>query len=275
VPAEIDLAIVVTAAANVEGNVREALAAGIRSFVVFSSGFAEFDAQGVAMQARLATLVSEAGATLIGPNCLGVINSENSLCATFTTAIDENPVRAGSFSFVSQSGALAAYWLDLILQSGGGFSKWVSTGNEACVNLAEVLDYLVDDPATEVIGAYIEDIKDPERFRRALRRAAEQAKPIIVIKAGRSQAGAIAAASHTGALAGEDASYDAFFRQFGAQRVYSVTVQASDPPAARTSRPAARHRVGLGWRRRVAGRRGPRCGHRGAGFHRDDQGTAR
>jgi acyl-CoA synthetase (NDP forming) len=219
----VDLAIVGTAAGHVENIVREGIAAGVKAFVVFSSGFAEMGEAGRDMQRRLGDLARDSGVAIVGPNCLGVANSQTGLIASFTTALESTGLRRGRFSFVSQSGALGAYWLDIVLRSGIGFSQWITTGNECDVDAAEAIDFLVDDPSTEVIGLYMEDMRRPAAFRAALQRAALAGKPVIAIKSGRSSAGAAAAASHTGALAGDDALYDACLRQHGALRVDSLT----------------------------------------------------
>lgn len=219
----VDLAIIGTAAAHVETAVREGVAAGVKAFVVFSSGFAELNEEGRAQQQRLTSLAKEHGVAIVGPNCLGVANSRTGLIATFTTALESHAVKQGGFSFVSQSGALGAYWMDIVLCSGIGFSQWITSGNECDVDAAEAIDFLVTDPDTRVIGIYIEDIRRTEAFRQALERAARAGKPVIAIKAGSSSAGAAAAASHTGALAGDDALYEACLKQYGALRVRSLT----------------------------------------------------
>lgn len=219
----IDLAIVGTAAAHVEDVIREGIAAGVKAFVVFSSGFAELDEAGRAQQQRLTQLAQEHDVAIVGPNCLGIANSRSGLLATFTTALESHAMQQGGFSFVSQSGALGAYWMDIVLRSGIGFSQWITTGNECDVDAAEAIDFLVGDPNTRVIGLYIEDIRRTDAFRIALERAARAGKPVIAIKAGSSSTGAAAAASHTGALAGDDALYDACLLQYGALRVPSLT----------------------------------------------------
>lgn len=219
----VDLAIVGTAADQVEAVIREGIAAGVKAFVVFSSGFAELDEAGRALQQRLSALAREHGVAIVGPNCLGIANSHSGLLATFTTALESHALQRGGFSFVSQSGALGAYWMDIVLRSGMGFSRWITTGNECDVDAAEAIDFLVEDPHTQVIGLYIEDIRRSTAFRAALERAARAGKPVIAIKAGSSSAGAAAAASHTGALAGDDALYDACLQQHGAMRVRSLT----------------------------------------------------
>ena len=219
----VDLAIIGTAAAHVEGLIQEGITAGVKAFVVFSSGFAELDAAGKALQQRLTLLAQRHSVAIVGPNCLGVANSRTGLLATFTTALESHALQKGGFSFISQSGALGAYWMDIVLRSGIGFSQWITTGNECDVDAAEAIDFLVNDPDTRVIGIYIEDIRRTDAFRLALHRAAQAGKPVIAIKAGSSTAGAAAAASHTGALAGNDALYSACLQQYGALRVRSLT----------------------------------------------------
>ena len=219
----VDLAIIGTAAEQVESIVREGIEVGIKAFVIFSSGFAEASDGGRALQERLRQLALSSGVAILGPNCLGLANSATGLIASFTTALESSPIKRGRFAFVSQSGALGAYWLDIVLRSGLGFSQWISTGNECDVDAGEAIDFLVDDPGTDVIGLYLEDIRDTVSFRRALQRAAQADKTVIAIKSGRSNAGAQAAASHTGALAGDDALYDACLRQYGALRVNSLS----------------------------------------------------
>lgn len=219
----VDLAIVSTTSNLVHGAIQEGIAAGVKAFVVFSSGFAETDEAGRILQLRLTELAREHGVAIVGPNCLGIVNSRSGLIATFTTALESHALQQGGFSFVSQSGALGAYWLDIVLRSGIGFSQWITTGNECDVDSAEAIDYLVADPDTQVIGLYIEDVRRTNAFRDALERAAAAGKPVIAIKAGSSRAGAAAAASHTGALAGNDALYETCLRQHGALRVRSLT----------------------------------------------------
>lgn len=219
----VDLVIVGTPAGQVEAVIREGIAAGAGAFVVFSSGFSELNEAGAILQARLGALAREHNVTILGPNCLGAINSETGLIASFTTAMEETPIKAGGFSLVSQSGALGAYWLDICLRSGLGFGKWIATGNECDLDAADAIAYLAQDPQTKVIGLYVEDIRDTYAFRRALRLAAQRGKPVIAIKAGRSSLGAAAAASHTGALAGDDALYEACLSQYGALRVNSLS----------------------------------------------------
>lgn len=218
-----DLCVIAVAAPDVFAEVEHCLAAGAASLVVLSSGFAEQDTQGAERQARLAELVRRAGVPMIGPNCLGVMNGNNGLVASSTFAIRDRELKGGSFSFVTQSGAIGTYWLDMVQAAGFGVASWVSTGNEAAVDTAELLDHLACDAATTSIGLYVEGLRDGAGFRRAAMRARERRKPVLVLKSGRTAVGAAAAASHTGALAGEDVLYDAFFEQCGVCRVDSLS----------------------------------------------------
>lgn len=219
----VDLAIIGTSAAQVGPVIEEGVKAGVKSFVVLSSGFSEHDAEGARLQFRLTELAGQHQIGIVGPNCLGVINAETGLIASFTTAMEENALVVGGFGFASQSGALGAYWLDLVLQARLGVSRWITTGNECDIDVSGSLAMLAADPLTKVIGVYVEDIKDGPAFRNALRDAARAKKPIFLIKAGRSSVGAAAAASHTGAIAGEDRVYQACFDQLGVIRVNSIT----------------------------------------------------
>lgn len=219
----IDLALVGTDANGVEAAVRDGIACGIRAFVVFSSGFAETGQRGVEMQERLTRLAQEHDAVILGPNCLGAISSSSGVIASFSSAIEDSPLVHGAYALVSQSGAMGSYWLDSVNRPGLGFSQWITTGNECSITTAQAIDFLVDDSNTRVIGLYLEDVRDVAPFRRALDNAAAAGKPVICIKAGRSQAGASAAASHTGALAGQDVLFDACLVQHGALRVDSLT----------------------------------------------------
>ncbi len=218
----VDLAIIGTAAAAVEGVIVEGIAAGVRSFVVLSSGFSNTMPRVHGCRRGSppwpARTISPWSARTVSASSMPKL-----LIASFTTAMEDNDLRCGGFGFVSQSGALGAYFLDLVLQAGLGVSRWITTGNECDVDIAGSLGMLVDDPKTQVIGAYIEDIKDGPAFRNALRDAARGRQAGVPDQGWPFLAGAAAAASHTGAIAGEDRVYQACFDQYGAIRVASVT----------------------------------------------------
>jgi acyl-CoA synthetase (NDP forming) len=219
----IDLAIVAAPAPGAAEAVEASLAAGVRALVLFTAGYAEVDEAGAAAQADLADRVRAAGAVMLGPNCLGAVNVHRRLAATFTTALETLDPRPGGFSYMGQSGALGAYWIEMADRAGLGIAKWITTGNEAQANGADALAYLAADRETRVIGAYIEDIKEPERFATAAAAARAAGKTMLALKSGRSALGARAALAHTASNAGEDDWYDGFLRECGATRVRSLS----------------------------------------------------
>lgn len=224
----IDLAVVAVPAADVEAAITEGIGAGVRSFVVFSSGFAEHNAEASAMQDRLSALAREHGTPILGPNCLGAINLQTGLIASFATALEsidpDAPTGVGpGLGIVSQSGAMAAWWLAQSENSGIGVTSWITTGNECDVDVADGIAYLATDPATKVIAVYSEGLRDFTRFADAVGQAHRAGKPVIVIKGGGTAEGAQAAKAHTGAVGGSDAEYDALFERCGAIRVNSLS----------------------------------------------------
>ena len=220
----VDLAIVAAPAEGAEDAITQCCAAGVKAVVLFTAGFAEVNESGRSAQQRLASLASGAGVTLLGPNCLGAINTRNSLVATFTTALEPGmPLPQGPVSYLGQSGALGAYWLQKMVAAELGFAKWITTGNEAQLGIADALAYLADDPDTRVIAAYIEDIKQPELFVKAAARARATGKSIVAIRAGRSPAGARAVSAHTGADTGRGREMEQLFTECAIVTVHSLT----------------------------------------------------
>jgi acetyltransferase len=217
VPQKIDLAIIVTPASTVPGVVRECVQAGVKSVVVISAGFRERGAEGAQLERQIAAEVAGSSLRLIGPNCLGVMNPLIGLNATFAQTI----ARPGSVAFLSQSGALLTAILDWSLSEQVGFSSFVSTGSMLDVNWGDLITYFGDDPDTKSIVIYMESVGDARSFLSAAREVT-LSKPVIVLKAGRSEAASKAAASHTGALTGSDAVLDAAFRRCGVLRVNSI-----------------------------------------------------
>jgi acetyltransferase len=212
---EIDLAVICTPAATVPGLVRECGEAGVEGVLVLSAGFREIGAAGAALEASLRTELDRyPGTRMIGPNCLGLIVPSIGLNATFarTTA------KPGGIALLSQSGALCASMLAWAQDQGTGFSHFVSVGNMVDVGFGDLLDSMADDPETTAVVLYIEAVRDADRFLAAAGRCTAR-KPVIAFKAGRHPAAAKAAASHTGAMAGEDAVYEAAFDEVGIVRV--------------------------------------------------------
>ncbi|MBD2452527.1 bifunctional acetate--CoA ligase family protein/GNAT family N-acetyltransferase [Nostoc sp. FACHB-87] len=218
IPETIDLAVIATPAPTVPGIIAECVAAGVKSAIVISAGFKEAGAAGIALEQQILAQARRGNIRIIGPNCLGVMSPLSGLNATFASAM----ARPGNVGFISQSGALCTAILDWSFQENVGFSAFVSIGSMLDVGWGDLIYYLGDDPRTKSIVIYMESIGDARSFISAAREVA-LTKPIIVIKAGRTEAAAKAAASHTGALAGSDAVLDAAFRRCGVLRVNSIS----------------------------------------------------
>jgi acetyltransferase len=235
-PAKPELAIVCTPAAALPQVVRECGELGVAAIAVLSAGFREAGAAGAELERRVAEeLARHDGLRLLGPNCLGLIVPRLGLNASFAGAMPSD----GHIAFVSQSGALATSVVDWAQAEQIGFSHVVSLGNMLDVDLGDLIDYLARDTRTRSIFLYVESVTEPRKFMSAAR-AFVRSKPIIVYKAGRFAASAKAAVSHTGAMAGEDAVYDAAFRRAGLVRVQriedvfaSAELLAREPPIRR------------------------------------------
>ncbi len=216
----IDLAVIITPASIVPGVMQEIVSVGTKAVVVISAGFKEAGPEGAKLEEKIKNIALKNDITLVGPNCLGVINPHHNLNISFAKAI----ARPGNVAFISQSGALCSSVLDYAEEYGIGFSKFASVGNKACLDEVEFLESLANDPDTKVILMYIEGMTDAQRFISHVRTitCSNNPKPIIALKAGRTSDGASASASHTGALAGNDEAFDALFKQAGVIRVDTV-----------------------------------------------------
>jgi acetate---CoA ligase (ADP-forming) len=219
IPGEVDLAVVVVPRASVLDAVDECGARGVPAVVVISAGFRETGAEGAALERLLVERVREFGMRLVGPNCMGVLNTDPAHAMNATFAPTMPP--PGRISFLSQSGALGITILDYAAEYGIGIRHFVSVGNKPDVSGNDLLEYWENDPDTRVILMYLETFGNPRHFTRIARRVARK-KPIVVVKSGRSVAGARAATSHTGALAGRDQAADALLAQCGVLRAKSV-----------------------------------------------------
>lgn len=221
IPDEVDLAVIIVPSTAVSSVIEEAGKKGVKGAIVITAGFKEVGGEGVELEKELYKTAKKYDISVIGPNCLGVINndSKTQMNASFATKMP----RTGNIAFISQSGALCTSVLDYADGRNIGFSKFISFGNKADVSEIDLLHYLKNDPETDVILMYLEDISDGHKFLEIAREIAwTDKKPMIALKAGRSAAGARAAASHTGSLAGSDSAYDAIFFQSGIQRVDSI-----------------------------------------------------
>lgn len=218
-PESVDVAVLVVPACIVPTVTEECGKKRVKGMIIISAGFKEVGRDGAALEREVSSLARKYSMRMVGPNCLGSINTdpEVRLNASFASQM---PLE-GSIAFASQSGALGEAVIDYASGEGIGFSKFISLGNKADVNENDVLEYLREDPQTKVILLYLEDIVDGRKFVDTVSRVTQQ-KPIIAVKAGVSPEGAKAASSHTGALAGSDEAYNAILKQSGVLRVESI-----------------------------------------------------
>jgi acetyltransferase len=218
IPEKVDLAIVITPAPTVPGVIGECVTAGVRAAVVISAGFKERGTEGARLEQEIRQQLRTSKMRLLGPNCLGLMNPIAGINATFA----HDMALPGSVAFLSQSGALETAILDWSLKEQVGFSAIVSTGSMLDVGWGDLIDYFGEDENTHSILLYLESVGDARSFLSAAREIALR-KPIIVIKAGRSEAASRAATSHTGALTGSDEVFDAAVRRCGVLRVQSIS----------------------------------------------------
>jgi acetyltransferase len=216
-PEVVDLIVVVPPSPSVPAIIKEAVDLGIKSAIIISAGFKETGPEGVELERQILEHARRGNMRIIGPNCLGVMNPISGLNATFATTI----ARRGSVGFISQSGALCTAILDWSLRENVGFSSFVSIGSMLDVDWSDLIYYLGDDPHTKSIVIYMETIGNARAFLSAAREVA-MTKPIIVIKPGRTEGAAKAAASHTGSLTGSDEVLEVAFRRSGVLRVNSI-----------------------------------------------------
>lgn len=217
-----DLAIIAVDAERASEAIEQCADRGVRSVVVFSSGFAELGEHGRAMQDRLQVAARRTGMRLLGPNCLGAVSIPEKAIATFSIVLEHSMPKAGSLGIVSQSGNLGSYTMRMASDRGAGISRFMTTGNECDIDIADGIAWLAHDPATKVILCCFEACRDANRLIAALTEARDAGKPVIALKVGTSEAGQAAAASHTGAMAGSDAVFDALLARYGAVRVRSI-----------------------------------------------------
>src|SRR5439155_14169744 len=219
VPGPVDLAVIAVPTGRVEGVVADCAKAGVSAAVVLTAGFGETGDGGRAGQARLVRLARAHGLRLVGPNCLGVLNTDPAVRLDATFAAATPP--PGGLAVASQSGAVGIAILDHAARTGTGISSFVSLGNKADVSGNDLLSYWYDDPATKAVALYLESFGNPRRFARVARAVARR-KPALAVKSGRSAGGRRAGASHTAAAAAPDTAVDALFAQAGVIRTESL-----------------------------------------------------
>ncbi len=213
----VDLAVIAVPARFVPETLLDCSVAGVKAAVIVSAGFKEAGGEGAILEQEIKRIASEHHIRILGPNCLGIINTSNDMNATFAAGM----LPKGRIAFFSQSGALGIAILDWAVGNRIGFSKFVSLGNKVDLNEIDFIEYFVNDPDTDIILGYIEDVVDGKRFLQAAARATK-VKPIVLLKSGGTEAGARAASSHTGALAGSDVAFDAAFKQTGIIRAQGI-----------------------------------------------------
>jgi acyl-CoA synthetase (NDP forming) len=233
-PAVPDVGIVLLGAERAHLAVRDLAARGTAAAIVLASGYTETGKDGARRQKQL---IEAAGSMrILGPNTIGLVNLTDSIVLSATGALEMDQFPVGAIGVVSQSGGILGSLLSRAAARGIGLSKLIATSNEVDLELADFIDHLADDDATKVIALYVETVRDPERFRAAALKAARAGKPVVAFKIGRSEAGAKAAVSHTGALAGADRMYDALFRQTGVIRAQTFGDLLDIPAALSTGR---------------------------------------
>jgi acetate---CoA ligase (ADP-forming) len=207
---DVDLAIISVPAKIVPMVMEECVEKKVKAMIIVSAGFAEIGEEGKRLQEKVAEIAKKSKIPVLGPNCLGVIRPSSNLNASFAPAMPPQ----GNISFISQSGALADSIIDWSIEARYGFSTVVSYGNRADLDVVDFLEYFADDEETKVITMYIEGLKDGKRFMEVAERVSKK-KPIIALKAGRSEFGKEAISTHTGSLAGSYKVYEAAFKQAG------------------------------------------------------------
>lgn len=243
IPGTPDVGIVLLGAERAHQAVRELAAKGTAAAIVLASGYTETGEEGARRQWQL---IEAAGRMrILGPNTIGLVNLTDNIVLSASGALEMDHFPVGGISVVSQSGGILGALLSRAAPRGIGLSKLISTSNEVDLELADFVDHLADDPDTKVIALYIEGVRNPAKFRAAALKAAQAGKPVVAFKIGRSEAGAKAAVSHTGALAGADSMYDALFRQVGVIRAQSFGDLLDIPVALATGRRLRGKRIAI------------------------------
>lgn len=209
IPDKVDLAVIVVPKRFVKQSLIDCGEKGVKGVIIITAGFGETGEEGKKEERELVEIAHKYGMRIIGPNCVGIMDTHSNLNATFIMK-----AKKGSVAFVSQSGALGAGIVYKTIKEDIGFSKFISVGNMSDVDFADLMEYLAEDKNSKAIALYIEGIKDGKRFMEVAKKVSKK-KPIIALKAGKSESGARAASSHTGSLAGSYAIYEAAFKQSG------------------------------------------------------------
>ena len=218
IPGTVDLAILAISAKMVADTLMACGEKGVKAIALFSAGFSEIGHSGEVLQQQVDEIAKRYGMRILGPNCLGLYNGDIGNCPTFTSGLEGGFPKAGRVGLITQSGAYGTHLLTMAKSRHLGVSKWISTGNESDLTVAECLEYLIDADTVDVVGCYMEGVKKPEILIRALKKARAAGKAVVIMKVGVSEVGSEAVQSHTASLTGSDASFQALIDQYGAQR---------------------------------------------------------
>ncbi len=245
VPGSIDHAFIMVPAQHVPAVITDCAAAGVPVCTIYTDGFAETGSAGKALQEEIVQIARNVGMRLIGPNSMGVIDTRSRMTLTINAFLEEPELKPGRIGVISQSGSVIGTMMSRGAARGIGFSSLVSIGNECDVGVGELLGLMVDDPGTDAVILFLEGIRDAEVLAANARRAFDIGKPVIAYKLGRSDVGRELAISHSGAIAGPDASVDAFFRHHGILRVDMLEALFELPPLIMNSHPTPGRRVAV------------------------------
>lgn len=222
IPEEVDLALIGIPRKFVLSTLQICAEKEVPFAILFSAGFAEMGAEGKKAQEEIKEFVKKTNVRLVGPNCIGVINTHNKIAASFTSGLEMDLLLPGNIGLITQSGGIGNSILTRAYDRGIGLSYFISSGNEVDLEIADFLEFFLSDEKTKSIALLLEDLKNPRKFLQVAEKAFEIGKPIIALKVGRSEKGKQAASSHTGALGGRDEIYAGFFRQLGILQVYDI-----------------------------------------------------
>ena len=244
-PEAVDTAFIQIAAKAVPGVIEQCIAKGVKSIIIHAAGLGESGEEGKKTQERIRAQIREAGVRVVGPNCAGIVNMTQPMILSPIACYEIDDLPVGRIGLISQSGGLTGAYVSRAADRGIGFSYVISTGNEMDLGVSEFAHYLLRDEHTDAIAIFLEALRNVEMFREVAVEALKRRKPIVVLKVGRTEVGARAAASHTGALTGADAIYDAFFRQYGIVRVETLEDLFEVPALFCKTKPPKGRNVGI------------------------------
>lgn len=239
----VDCAILAISAEATLETLEACIAKGVRSAVLYGAGFSEMGEAGRALQDRVLATARSAGMRLLGPNCMGLFNAHKQFYATFASALEESVGQPGNIAVASQSGGYGGYLLKHLMLRGLGLSQWITTGNEADIDVGEALGWMAAQPENEILLGYVEGVQRGDKLIAALETAQALGKPVIMMKVGRTAEGSKAAASHTASLTGEDKVYDALFEKYGVYRPRTTDEMLDVVSALSLNRPLTGDRI--------------------------------